>query len=100
MKYEQVTWAAPDGKAVLDKPMHAETGYIRVLSPPSTPAEEVKIEMCVADPTGITQILQGILCSYFLSFLKLFFAFQGFYLCHHFASRCQTEVLFCNRDSF
>lgn len=54
-----MTWASPEDKPLLDKPMHAETGYIRVLSPPTVALAEVKLELCVTDPTGVTQIYQG-----------------------------------------
>eukprot|EP01127_Copromyxa_protea_P023444 TRINITY_DN8769_c0_g1_i2.p1 TRINITY_DN8769_c0_g1~~TRINITY_DN8769_c0_g1_i2.p1 ORF type:complete len:283 (+),score=60.53 TRINITY_DN8769_c0_g1_i2:90-938(+) len=57
--YVQKTFAVQEGKPVLSKPMHTECGYIRVLSPPTASPQEVKLELCLADPTGIAQIFSG-----------------------------------------
>eukprot|EP01126_Amoeba_proteus_P025445 TRINITY_DN2539_c0_g2_i5.p1 TRINITY_DN2539_c0_g2~~TRINITY_DN2539_c0_g2_i5.p1 ORF type:complete len:216 (+),score=24.55 TRINITY_DN2539_c0_g2_i5:43-648(+) len=69
LKYEQFTWvcliqipfschkAAPEGKPLYEKPMHTETGFIRVLK--SSPESDTKLEFCVTDPTGVTSIYVG-----------------------------------------
>ena len=47
LAYSQRTRAADDGR-----PLHAETGYLRVSAPG-------RIEWVLAHPTGITEVLQG-----------------------------------------
>ena len=45
--YVQKTWSLSDGY-----PMHSETGYVR-------PVAEGQVEMVLAQPSGITEILAG-----------------------------------------
>ncbi|WP_285030461.1 peroxynitrite isomerase [Mycolicibacterium sp. lyk4-40-TYG-92] len=58
LAYSQRTWAADPGpiagSAGRGRPLHAETGYLRVPAPG-------RIEWVLAHPTGITEILQGTL---------------------------------------
>src|SRR3954451_22288872 len=49
LRYEQKTKAGDDGR-----PMHAETGFLRVPSPG-------RVELVLAHPTGITEIDEGTL---------------------------------------
>lgn len=53
LAYLQRTWAADDS------PMHTETGYLRVVGPaPGSPRGHA-VEMLIAQPTGITEVLTG-----------------------------------------
>lgn len=55
LTYTQRTWDLATGAG-----MHVETGYLRVVDP-SDPEEPTGIEVVVAQPTGVTEILEGTL---------------------------------------
>jgi hypothetical protein len=53
LAYLQRTWA-PDGS-----PMHTETGYLRVVGPAPEGSSGHAVEMLIAQPTGVTEVLTG-----------------------------------------
>lgn len=53
LAYLQRTWAA-DGS-----PMHTETGYLRVVGSATDGSTGHAVEMLIAQPTGITEVLIG-----------------------------------------
>jgi hypothetical protein len=55
LTYAQRTWDPATGAG-----MHVETGYLRV-SDPSGPGDPIGVEMVIAQPTGVTEILAGTL---------------------------------------
>ena len=57
LTYGQRTWHPEHGA-----PMHAETGYLRVVPSPETtadPADPVRVELVLAHPTGIVEVEEG-----------------------------------------
>jgi hypothetical protein len=50
--YQQVTWRAEDGA-----PLHAETGYLRVV--PGIAIGALAVEWVLAHPTGIAEVEEG-----------------------------------------
>jgi hypothetical protein len=57
LSYGQRTWHPDQGT-----PMHAEAGYLRVVSAPPDPADPagpVDIELILAHPTGIVEVEEG-----------------------------------------
>lgn len=57
LAYSQRTWSV-DGQGAR-VPMHAESGYLRVVAPKESEADRVQLELTVADPTGLTHLYEG-----------------------------------------